>query len=166
MKLFVRVAAVLVAWGNVFVPQIAFPNVAGNPVGFIEFVQSLGWWGVLQRLFFGAVLGAVAGLLTAEVLLRTMRPLLEGGFLARYVAMGGAVYVGGMLYGALLPFFGVLFSGVRLDTPGMPDLLERILAGLGAGMVGAFVGAGVGVAEGLILGLPLAAILGLFRNGH
>ena len=153
MKLFVRVAAVLVALGNWYVP-----TTDGNPALLLEY----GWSKVLQSLLVVAVMG----LLVAEILLRTMRPLLEGGFLARYVAMAGAVYVGGMLYGALLPFFAVLFSGVSSDTPGMPDLLERILAGLGAGMVGAFVGAGVGVAEGMILGLPLAGILGLFRNGH
>jgi len=153
MKLFVRVAAVLVALGNWYVL-----TTGGNPALLLEY----GWSKVLQSLLVVAVMG----LLVAEILLRTMRPLLEGGFLARYVAMAGAVYVGGMLYGALLPFCAVLFSGVSSDTPGMPDLLERILAGLGARMVGAFVGAGVGVAEGMILGLPLAGILGLFRNWH
>jgi hypothetical protein len=152
MKLFVRVTAVLVALGNWYVF-----TTGGNPA-----LVEIGWSKVLQSL----LVGAVVGLLVAEVLLRTMRPLLEGGFFARYVAMAGAVYVGGMLSGALLPFSALLFSGVRSDIPGMPDLLERILLGLGAGMVGAFVGAGVGVAEGLILGLPLAAILGLFRDGH
>jgi hypothetical protein len=153
MKLFVRVGAVLVALGNWYVF-----TTGGNPALFVEY----GWSKALQSLF----VGAVVGLLVAEVLLRQMRSLLEGVFLVRYVAMAGAVFVGGMLSGTLLPFSVLLFSGVPLDTPGVPNLLEKILVGLGAGMVGAFVGAGVGVAEGLILGLPLAAILGLFRNGH
>jgi hypothetical protein len=58
----------------------------GNPALLVEY----GWSKVLQSLF----VRAVVGLLVAEVLLRTMRLLLEGGFLARYVAMAGAVFVG------------------------------------------------------------------------
>ncbi len=57
----------------------------GNPA-LVEY----GWSKALRSLF----VGAVVGLLVAEVLLRQMRSLLEGGFLARYVAMAGAMYVG------------------------------------------------------------------------
>ena len=62
MKVFLRVAAVLVAWGNLYVSATV-----GNPAGLIESVRSLGWSEVLQNLFFGAVVGAMAGMLTAEV---------------------------------------------------------------------------------------------------
>ncbi len=152
MKVFLRVAAVLVAWGNWYLATV------GNPAFFVEFGLS----SALQSLF----VGAVVGLLVAEVLIRGMRPLLEGGLLARYVAMAGAVYVGGMMYGALLPSSSLLFSGSPSDTPGVPNLVDQILLALGMGVFGALFGAVVGVAEGLILGFLLAAILGLLRNGH
>jgi hypothetical protein len=152
MKVFLRVAAVLVAWGNWYL------TTGANPAFFVEF----GWSSALQSLF----VGAVVGLLVAEVLIRGMRPLLEGGFLARYVAMAGAVYVGGMMYGALLPFSIVLFSGFPSETPGVPNLLDQFLLGLVMGVFGALFGAVVGVAEGLTLGFPLAAILGLLRTSH
>jgi hypothetical protein len=64
------------------------------------------------------VVGAVAGLLTAEVVLRLMSSLLEGGFLLRYGAMVAAVCFGGMLYGAIQMFvYGSLFS----DSPNFYD---------------------------------------------
>jgi len=53
---------VLVAWGNLYVSATV-----GNPARLIEFGRSRGWSEALQSLFFGAVFGAVAGLLTTEV---------------------------------------------------------------------------------------------------
>ncbi len=103
MKVFLRIAAVLVAWGNAYLPATV-----SNPAGLIEFGRLHGLSEALQSLFFRAV----AGLLTAEVVLRLMRSLLEGGFLIRYGVMGTAVYFGGMLYGAVQTFvYGSLFSG-------------------------------------------------------
>jgi hypothetical protein len=127
MKTFLRVAAILVSLGNWYVL-----TTGGNPAVLVEY----GWSIALQSLF----VGAVVGLLVAEVLIRGMRPLVEGGFLARYVAMAGAVFVGGMMYGALLPFSMLLFSGMPSDTPGVPNLLEQIFLGLGAGIFGALGG--------------------------
>lgn len=147
-----RVAAVLVALGNWYV------TTGGKPAVLVEF----GWSKALQSLF----VAAAVGLLVAEVLIRGMRPLLEGGFLARYIAMAGAVYVGGMAYGALLAFWGGFFGVPPDASNGVPDLIDQIFGGLVVGAVGALMGALVGVAEGLILGFPLAAVLGLFRNGH
>jgi hypothetical protein len=107
MKVFLRLAAMLVAWGNAYLPVSV-----RNPAGLTEFVRWRSWWGVLQSLFFGAVVGAVAGLLTAEVVLRLMSSLLEGGFLLRYGAMVAAECFGGMLYGVIQVFvYGSLFSG-------------------------------------------------------
>jgi hypothetical protein len=65
MKVFLRVAAVLVAWGNLYVPATF-----GNPTGLIEFGRSHGWSEALQSQFFGAVVWVVAGLLTAEVVIQ------------------------------------------------------------------------------------------------
>jgi hypothetical protein len=167
MKTFLRVAAVLVAWGNAYLPAIVFPTVAGNPAGLTEFVRSLGWSEALQSLFFGVVLGAVAGLLTAEVVFRLMRSLLEGGFLARYGAMVAAVCFGGLLYGAIQMFvYGSLLSGSSNLYDIVPGVVERVIGGLGLGFFGAVVGGMIGLVEGLILGFPLAAILGLFRTSH
>jgi hypothetical protein len=69
MKVFLSVAAVLVAWGNLYVPATV-----GNPAGLIEFGRSHGWSEALQSLFFGAV----AGLLTAEVVIQA-NALAPGG---------------------------------------------------------------------------------------
>jgi hypothetical protein len=64
---------VLVAWGNLYVPATA-----GNPARVIEFGRSHGWSEALQSLFFGAVVGAVAGLLTTEVVIQA-NALAPGG---------------------------------------------------------------------------------------
>ena len=61
MKVFLSVAAVLVAWGNLYVPATV-----GNPAGLIAFGRSRDWSDALQSLFFGAV----AGLMIAEVVIQ------------------------------------------------------------------------------------------------
>src|ERR687886_651756 len=111
MKTLIRISAVLVAMGNLYVLTSREP-----PLQFSEHS-----WSELP----GLLIAAVPALLIAEVLIRWMRPLLEGGFLARYVAMAGAVSVGGIMYGALLPS-AILFDG-SFSIP------ERILLLLGAG---------------------------------
>ena len=142
MKTFIRVSAVLVAMGNLYVLTSREP-----PLQFSEHS-----WSELPRL----LIAAVPALLIAEILIRWMRPLLEGGFLARYVAMAGAGYVGGMTYGVLLP------SSLLLN--GTYSIPERISLVLGAGPVGALIGGCMGMAEGLILGIPLAITLGLLKR--
>ena len=142
MKTLIRISAVLVAMGNLYVLTSREP-----PLQFSEHS-----WSELP----GLLIAAVPALLIAEVLIRWMRSLLEGGFVARYVAMAGAVYVGGIMYGALLPS-AILFDGAF-------SIPERILLLLGAGTVGALVGGCMGMAEGLILGIPLAITLGLLNR--
>ena len=162
MKVFLRVAAVLVAWGNWYVY-----TTGGNPAELLEFVQARGWSGALQALFFGVVLAAVAGLLTAEVVFRLMRSLLEGGLLARYSAMAAAVCFGGLLYSAILMFVvGSLFIGSPNLYDIVPGMVERIASGLVGAFFGAVFGGVIGLVEGLILGFPLAAMLRLFRTSH
>ena len=91
----------------------------------------------------------VAGLLVAEVLLRLMRPALEGEFPLRYVVIVFGVLLGGVLLGA---FLGFLMG------------LGTLEGAIGGAVLGAMVGGVLGLGEGLILAFPLAAVLGLFRN--
>jgi hypothetical protein len=154
MKVFLRVAAVLVALGNLCV----LGGAAGNPTE----LESYNWSQLLLNLFVVTFLA----LAVAEVLIRWGRPLLEGGFFARYAAMAEVVFIGGMAYGALLAFWGGFLEVPPEASNSVPDLMDRIFGGLVVGAVGALMGALVGVAEGLILGFPLAAILGLLRTSH
>jgi hypothetical protein len=158
MTLFLRVAAVVVALGNQYAPIMT----GANPADIVEYVRSHGW-SLLQPL----PIAIAAALLTAEVLIRLMRPLLEGGFLARYAAMVLAVCLGWMLYGALLAFLaGAIVGGEANLYDIVPGVIERILSGLVLGFLGVIFGGVIGLVEGLVLGFPLAAILGLFKNRH
>jgi len=144
VKIFLRVAAVLVALGNWYVL-----TTSGNPAELARY----GWSQLLLNLFIVAALGV----LIAEALVRLMRPALEGAFFARYVAIVVAVCLGGIVYGAMLAFAGVLSE----DSQNVIDLAG---GGLVVGFLGAIFGGALGLAEGLVLGLPVAAILGLFRK--
>ena len=158
VKVLLRVAAVLVAWGNWYVLQTA-----GDPAELLEIVQESGWSGLLVAALFGAALG----LLSAEIVLRLLRAFLQGGFFARYFAMAAAMCLGGMLTGAIPTFVpGAFYSGSPDIYPFVPGVVERIAGGLVVGFIGAWFGGAAGLAEGLILGFPLAGILGLFRNAH
>jgi hypothetical protein len=156
MKVFLRVAAVLVAWGNWYALATS-----GNPTEPVELGWSRGWSGVLQSLLFGAV----AGLLPAEVVFRLMRSLLEGGFLARYTAMAVAVCFGAMLNGGIGMFVAGALSSRSNVYDIVPDVIEWILGGPVLGFMGTTLGGVIGLVEGLTLGPPLAAILGFFRKG-
>jgi hypothetical protein len=142
MKTLLRLSAVLVAMGNLYALTSREPP--------LEF--SAHSWSELPRL----LITAIPALLIAEILIRWMRSLLEAGFFVRYALVAGAVCVGGIMYGALLP------SAILLD--GSFSVPERIVLLLGAGSVGAVIGGAMGLAEGLIVGLPLAILLGLFRR--
>ena len=103
----------------------------------------------------------VAGLVTSEIVLRRSKPLREK-FSDRYGVMLFAVGLGGMLMGELL---AGLFALNGVLFPGLSTIPERILVALLSGLVGAAFGLELGLAEGLVLAFPLAAILGLLRNG-
>jgi hypothetical protein len=148
MKSLIRVSAVLVAMGNLYVLTIG-----GNPAA----LTSIDWSEVWLVETIAIVTGLIAALVTAEVLLRWARPALEGGFLLRYAVIVLSVGLGGFLNGALAPF-GILFDG-SFSIP------ERVLLLVGAGSVAALLGGMIGLAEGLIVALPLAIILGLFKRG-
>ncbi len=93
----------LVAWGNLYVLATA-----GNPARVIEFGRSHGWSEALQSLFFGAV----AGLLTAEVVIQAYALAPGGRFPDPLRAMVTEVCFGAMLYGAIQTFvYDSLFSG-------------------------------------------------------
>lgn len=118
MKVFLRVAAVLVAWGNWYVL-----TTGGDPAELVEVVQAQGWSKLLQGLCFMAA----TGLLSAEVALRLLRALLEGGFFARYGAMAAAMCFGGILSGAIPIFLvGAFFSPSPDLHPIVPEVIMRI----------------------------------------
>jgi hypothetical protein len=109
----------------------------------------------------------VAGFVTFETLLRLARQwLLSSRFFLRYVVMVFGICLGGILQGGLLAFIASLSGGSSNIYGVVPDTIEATLGGLVVGFIGAVIGGALGLAEGLVLAMPLAAILGLFRNGH
>ena len=109
-------------------------------------------------LLLYALFGAVAGLLTAEILLKlSRRALLRSGFFTRYAAMMLGTCVGGALTGALfLVTSSLIFSGFSAGVPAYWLLLDIFAFGVYAGLFG--------LLEGVLVGLPLAAILGSFTG--
>ncbi len=142
MGFFLRAVFVLVGVANIYGPLAV--EVVSDPAALSRGVARLS---IIPPLFLLA--SVVAGLLVAEVLLRLMRPELEGEFPLRYAVIVFGVLLGGVLLGAFLGFL------LGLGT------LEKAIGGA---VLGAMVGGGFGLGEGLILAFPLAAILGLFRN--
>jgi hypothetical protein len=147
MKVFLRSASVFVGLANIYVLML----IGGGPT----IPDRIKVGPMLFLLLFCAVGG---GLLAAEIVLRTGRSALEGEFLPRYAIMMGTMSLGGAVFGALYAL-GVSFGGSL-------SLIEWVFVAFGGMIVGAVVGGMLGVVEGLLLALPLAAILGLFRNGH
>lgn len=152
MAAFSRLAAVFVGLINLIV--LAGPNEVASAYR----RGDVGWNEALPPVF--AVM--VAGLVTAEVVLRWLKPVaLAEKFSRRYgisvfvVCLGGALM--GFLLAAALALNGVLVGGSK-------TLPERIPGALASGVVGVAFGLGSGLVEGAILAFPLAAILGRFRN--
>ena len=109
----------------------------------------------------------VAGFVTSETLLRLARQWLTSSrFFLRYAVMVFGICLGGILQGGLLTFIVALSGGPSNTYDVVPDTIVTILGSLVIGVIGAVVGGALGLAEGLVLAIPLAAILGLFRNGH
>ena len=142
MGFFLRAVFVLVGLANIYGPLAV--EVLSDPAALSRGADRL-------SILPSPLLVAVPGLLVAEVLLRLMRPELEGEFPLRYVVIVFGVCLGGVLMGALMGFL------LGLGT------LERTIWGA---VLGAMVGGGFGLGEGLILAFPLAAILGLSRNNN
>ena len=89
MKYFLRITAVLVAFGNWCALMTG---------GDLSRLASYDWAEWLT--FF--LLPTVLGLASAEVALRHAAKALRGGFLDRYAAMAATVWMGGMLCGVAL----------------------------------------------------------------
>lgn len=145
MGFFVRAVAVFVGLLNTYLAEGGGDLTAPlkvDPAGFLRVV----------------VVAIVAGLLAAEVVLRVMRPALEGKFLFRYAVMVLAVQLGGLLVGTLMGF------AILLDSTF--SLAERVPMALVVAFVGSLWGGVIGTVEGLIFAFPLAVILGLFRNNN
>jgi hypothetical protein len=77
--------------------------------------------------------------------------------------MVGAVCFGGTLMGGMLA--AALVLNGALGSSGELAASERIPAALQTGYLGVLYGGVLGLIEGLFLAFPLAAILGLLRNG-
>ncbi len=152
MATFVRSAAILVGLMNVAM----FSLVAELPHDEVlqSFPGELPPW---PDLLLYALLAILAGLLSSEIVLRFMRSALLRDFYVRYLVMALAVFLGGVLLGALIPTVSVLLDGSMT--------VENRIAGAPFRFVfGAMLGGVSGFAEGPILAFPLAAILGLFRQ--
>jgi hypothetical protein len=145
MKYFLRITAVLVAFGNWCALMTG---------GDLSRLASYDWAEWLT--FF--LLPTVLGLAAAEVALRHAAKALRGGFLDRYAAMVAAVWIGGMLCGVALASGGVL----RDEALGVAGTVGF---GAIASLWGIICGGLLGLMEGLVLGLPLAALSGLFGKG-
>lgn len=147
MNMFLRVAAISVGLANIYIVGI----IGGAPAVPTRIAFS-------PTLLLTTVLYAViAGLVASEITLRSMRPALQGDFFLRYIVMVLTVCVGGMIFGSLVPL-GTLFDNSLTIT-------DRLTVTVVGGIVGALFGGVLGAIEGLIIAFPLAAILGLFRNG-
>jgi hypothetical protein len=110
-------------------------------------------------LLLYALSAVVAGFLVSEIVLRFMRSdLFRGNFYLRYWVMALAVFLGGVLMGALIVSASVLLDGAMT--------MENKIAGLPFRIVfGAMLGGVLGFAEGPVLAFPLAASLRLAENG-
>ncbi len=108
------------------------------------------------------IVAVVAGLLTAELLLRSFGPrILSERFAERYGAPVFALCLGGALTGALL---AGLYALDGTMFPAQTTMLGGMLLALLAALEGAVLGLLLGLGEGLVLGLPLAAVLGLYGD--
>lgn len=125
----------------------------------------------LREAIPSAIAAILAGLLTAEIVLRAFE-LPGRNFGHHYRLVVASVCVGGAIEGAML---GWVFS---LDGTLFPEPHPGIYAGellrllgdlalvlAGAGMVGAFMGLVAGSALGFVLGAPLAKLLGFLSDG-
>ncbi len=129
-SIFVKATAVLVGIANVLV--------IGDPRG----VFSEGGPPLLGTF----LLAMVAGLAASEIVLRTGRPALNGGFFARYgitvlgICLGGAILGGAILGGSSLAL------GLLTGQPGPYDNLPLLVyAALAYGLIAAIVGGVLGV---------------------
>src|SRR3712207_3475125 len=104
MGFFLRAVFVLVALANLYVPVAALAAVS-DPAA----MSCIARLSIQPSVILA---GVVPGLLVAEVLLRLMRPALEGKFLCRYVVIVLGVCLGEVLMGALM---GLFFLGATLQ---------------------------------------------------
>jgi hypothetical protein len=149
---FVRAAAIFVGLMNAAMFGL-IPDVPHDEA-LMAFPGDLPPWPDLSLYALSAV---VAGLLVSEIVLRFMRPALLGDFYVRYWVMALAVFLGGVLLGAL-----IISASVLLDEA---TTVENKIAGLPFRVVfGAMLGGVLGFAEGFVLAIPLAAALGPFRE--
>lgn len=155
---FVRMAAVLVG----------LASMVGVVVWWVGGLSVLGGEGEssLREALPSAISAVLAGLLTAEIVLRAFA-LPGRGFSRRYGLVIAAVCIGGAIEGAMLgPVFsldGTLFPAAPPGST-MADPLGLVGVTLGAGVVGAVLGLAAGLALGVVLGAPLATLLGAFSD--
>ncbi len=153
MATFARLAAVIV--GSVNLALLAGVFEAGSSLrrGEVELGEAL----------VPLLAVVVAGLASAEIVLRKLGPLVRAsGFYERYAAVLVAVSLGGTFSGGLLAALWHL-DGTLAATP--TSIYDVTVGTLLVVLLGIVIGGGLGVIEGLILAFPLAAVLGLFGRG-
>ncbi len=153
MATFARLAAVIV--GSVNLALLAGVFDADSPLrgGEVELGEAL----------VPLLAVVVAGLASAEIVLRKLGPLVRAsGFYERYAAALVAVSLGGTFSGGLLAALWHL-DGTLAATP--TSIYDVTVGTLLLVLLGIVIGGGLGVIEGLILAFPLAAVLGLFGRG-
>ena len=106
-------------------------------------------------LGMAALCAAAAGLVASEIVLRLMRPALQGGFSLRYGILVLTMCLGGAIFGVLITV------GASLGASSGGDYYVGLAM---SGAVGALFGGQMGFLEGLVFAFPLAAILGRFRT--
>jgi len=148
----VRAAAILAGLMNAALFDL-IPDVPHDET-LVAFPGDLTPWPDLALFAPSAIL---AGLAVSEIVLRLMRPALLGNFYLRFWVIALAVFLGGVLLGALFGSTAVLLDGAMT--------VENEIAGLPFRIVfGAMLGGLAGFAEAPVLAIPLAAALGLVGN--
>ncbi len=148
---FVRIMAVLVGMANL----VAYLFVGSSEALIGDDAGELPAWPYILLLVF---FSAAVGLVVAEVLLRLLRPALEGNFLRRYTATVLSYCIGGTLSVVLLTVTIILYA--TLTSQDAFSVSTTLLLGASFAV---YVGL-LSLVEGLVLGLPLAGLLGMFRD--
>ena len=149
MRIFVMVAAVLVALANAILYSLIGNNTFSNLFDIHPDPLSLSMLYALCAVF--------AGLLVAGGLVVFAEKVLRESFFARYGLMVLAICIGGAVLGILLTIITFLFDESAYVPGGISETFYTLAQV-------AVLGATLGAIEGVILAFPLAWILGLLER--
>ncbi len=147
---FVRIAAVSVRMVNICVLMVVTMWFAATGAEELEGLN-------VYHLLVGLCIAAIAGLLTAEMVLRLARSALLRGFFLCYAIAALGVCLGGVLT-ILLPALFLAVATVVFDS--LQEAGGFLLEAASLSLLVAV----LSLIEGLILAFPLAALLGRFQS--